>query len=239
VGIKYKVDETFFEKWSECMAYVLGYIYADGNLIYSPNMRGKYVSIISVDEDSILRIKKWLNSEHTIKRTRSHFVGSKICYVLRIGSHKIYNDLTNYGLRPNKSLTVKLPNIPNKYFGHFIRGYFDGDGCIYLEKGMGKKGQQIIKRMRIIFTCGSKVFLVKMDNVLKKNNIINGRIYFNKRAFQLKYPNSDSKKMFELMYSNTSINSFFMRKFKIFKEYFELRPQTVSIITKKILDYHN
>ena len=42
------------------MAYVLGYIYADGSLDDSPYMGGKYIQITSTDEDSIQRIKKWL-----------------------------------------------------------------------------------------------------------------------------------------------------------------------------------
>ena len=32
---------------------------------------------------------------------------------------------------PNKSLTVKMPNLRSDLIRHFIRGYFDGDGCIY------------------------------------------------------------------------------------------------------------
>ena len=75
------------------MAYVLGYIYADGSLDDSPYMRGKYIQITSTDEDSIERIKKWLSSEHNVNTKRSSFIGGKICFMLRIGSHKIYDDL--------------------------------------------------------------------------------------------------------------------------------------------------
>ena len=46
-------------------------------------------------------------------------------------------------------------------------------------------------------------------------------------------------RVFKLMYKNTSINSFFMRKFRIFKDYFELRPQMVDEAIKNILAYHN
>ena len=83
------------------MAYVLGYIYADGSLDDSSYMRGKYIQITSTDEDSIQRIKNWLSSEHKINKKRSNFIGGKICFVLRIGSHKIYNDLFRLGLTLN------------------------------------------------------------------------------------------------------------------------------------------
>ena len=238
VGIKYKVNEKFFEKWSPNMAYVLGYIYADGSLDDSPYMRGKYIQITSTDEDSIQRIKNWLNSEHKITQRKSYFTGGKICFMLRIGSHKIYNDLFKLGLYPNKSLTISFPKIPQKYLGHFIRGYFDGDGCVHFAKGRGSKGQSIIKRVRVIFTSGSKVFLEGMNTILKIAGIEEGKIYISKRSYQLTYNTKDSIKMFKLMYKNTSFNSFFMRKFKIFNNYFELHPKVIDKCIRKIIDCH-
>jgi hypothetical protein len=238
VGIKYRVNEAFFEKWSSDMAYVLGYIYADGDLNDSPYMRGKYVSVASVDKSSILRIRGFLNSEHTIKETRSHFIGSKTCYILRIGSHKIYNDLYKLGLYPNKSLTITFPKIPKKYLGHFIRGYFDGDGCIYFEKRKGSKGQQIVGRIRTIFTSGSKIFLEVMNASLDKIGVENGKIYSSKRSYQLVFNNTNSIKIFKLIYKNTGNNSFFMRKFSIFKKYFELRPIHIDKEIKDLLEFH-
>ncbi len=238
MGIKHKVNEKFFEKWSPNMAYVLGYIYADGSLDDSPYMRGKYIQITSIDEDSIQRIKNWLSSEHKINTKKSNFIGGKICFILRIGSHKIYNDLFKLGLYPNKSLTVSFPKVPRKYIGHFIRGYFDGDGCISFEKSKGVRGQSIIKRIRTIFTSGSKKFLEEMNRVLKNIGIDNGKIYISKRSYQSMYNTKDSIKLFKLMYTNTSINSFFMRKFKVFNNYFELRPKVVDKTIKKIIDFH-
>lgn len=220
------------------MAYVLGYIYADGSLDDSPYMRGKYIQIASIDEDSVQRIKNWLSSEHKITKKKSHFTGSKFCFMLRIGSHKIYNDLFKFGLYPNKSLTINFPKIPQKYLGHFIRGYFDGDGCISFEKGIGKKGQSIIKRIRTIFTSGSKTYLKEMNDVLKSVGIDEGKIYSSKRSYQAIYNTKDSVRIFKLIYAKTSINSFFMRKFKIFNNYFELRPKVIDVGIKKIIDFH-
>ena len=238
MGIKYKVNEKFFEKWSPDMAYVLGYIYADGSLDDSPYMRGKYIQITSTDEDSIQRIKNWLSSEHKINTKKSNFIGGKICFILRIGSHKIYNDLFKLGLYPNKSLTVNFPKVPKKYLGHFIRGYFDGDGCVHFARSKGKTRKLIIKRVRIIFTSGSRVFLKGMDKIIKINGIKKGKIYISKRSFQLIYNTKDSMQLFKLMYKNTSFNSFFMRKFKIFNNYFELQPKIVDKTIKKIINSH-
>lgn len=238
MGIKYKVNEQFFDKWSPNMAYVVGYIYADGNIIDSPYMRGKYMQIASTDEDSVLRIKNWLGSEHKIRKKRSIFSGGKYCFVLRIGSHKIYDDLFKLGLYPNKSLTIKFPDVPKKFISHFIRGYFDGDGCIYFEKGKGEKGRPIIKRIRTIFTSGSKKFLIGMDSILKNVGVENGKIYLSKRSYQSVYNTKDSVKIFKLIYANTGLNSFFMRKFNVFHDYFKLRPLVVDKEIRGIIDLH-
>jgi hypothetical protein len=58
MGIKYFVNEKFFSSWGKNMAYVLGYIYADGNLEYSPKIRGRYLRISSTDKNTIIKIKK-------------------------------------------------------------------------------------------------------------------------------------------------------------------------------------
>lgn len=45
----------------------------------------------------------------------------------------MFNDLIKQGCVPNKSLILTFPNkyhVPKNLINHFIRGYFDGDGCI-------------------------------------------------------------------------------------------------------------
>lgn len=44
-------------------------------------------------------------------------------------------DLTNLGCFRNKSLTCTFPTFLNaSLIRHFIRGYFDGDGCVWIGK---------------------------------------------------------------------------------------------------------
>jgi len=43
----------------------------------------------------------------------------------------MFNDLVNLGLSPRKTRSVKITeSMPNKCFRHYLRGYFDGDGCV-------------------------------------------------------------------------------------------------------------
>jgi hypothetical protein len=237
MGIKYKVDEAFFENWSDPMAYVLGYWFADGSLEDASYLRGKYIRITSTDEETVKKIKKWLNSEHkivTLKKDKDH--PGKVRYFMRIGNHTLYDSLTRKGLYPNKSLTIKFPPMPDAFLGSFIRGYLDGDGCVFLHKIKGGKKAFSIKRLSVIFTSGSEEFLQGLCATLKvKLDLQQTKIYEGARAFQLRYSTSDSIKIFKFLYEITSDSSFLKRKYEIFENYFTLQPRKVDATIKTIL----
>lgn len=63
---------------------------------------------------------------------------------VNFSSLSLCKDLTKLGAKRNKSLTLEFPSdeiVPKKYKHHFIRGYFDGDGCIW----NGKRKRMIVK----------------------------------------------------------------------------------------------
>jgi len=118
VGIRYKVNEIFFKTWSPTMAYLLGFIYADGALIDDKQSRGKYLSLTSTDPEIIENAKKWLGSEHTILKLPPLTPSRKEKSVLRIGSRALYLSLVKLGLYPNKSLIIQFPkNVPPEFLG--------------------------------------------------------------------------------------------------------------------------
>ena len=158
---------------------------------------------------------------------------------MRIGSHKLYDALISLGLYPNKSLTIRFPKVPLEYLGDFIRGYFDGDGCVYLATAKGKKRAIIIKKLTTIFTSGSRLFLVDLAIVLKENaGLKHTKIYNSHRSFQLRYSTHDSIRLFKCLYGGKQLGLCLMRKFKIFLKYFNLRPQQIDRHIKKIIKLH-
>jgi len=135
MGIKYAVNEAFFDVWSRRMAYVLGYIYADGSIEKWPKMRAHYVKIASTDREILEQMRSWMSSKHMISRRESQWQNGKDLYTLRIGSRRLYDALTLFGLHPRKSLTITMPEVPTAYVRDFVRGYFDGDGCVNIYIG--------------------------------------------------------------------------------------------------------
>ncbi len=212
------------------MAYVLGYLYADGSMEDASYLRGKYIRVTSVEKYSIERIKKWLESGHTIVPNRPTSPNGKTRFTLRIGNHRLYYSLLKFGLHPNKSLTIKFPAIPQEYLADFVRGYFDGDGCVNLWRSKSViSGLIILRKLSVIFTSGSRFFLEELNKNLKLIlNLKQSRVYGGHRSFQLRYGTADSIEMFKFLYSNAEPETYFERKFDIFKKYFALRPQRID-----------
>ncbi len=215
------------------MAYVLGYLYADGSLEDASYLRGKYIRVTSIDKSTIEKIKSALSSGHVITIRQPRTPNSKISYSLRIGDHNLYEDLIKLGLYPNKSLTVKFPKLPKKYLNDFVRGYFDGDGCVYLWRTKNIKGSLIIRKLSTIFTSGSKKFLIGLLKHLGSAlDLDRQKIYTSHRSMQLSLSTSDSIKLFKFMYGKTQPESFLKRKFNIYVDYFKLKDR----VDKKILN---
>lgn len=236
MGVKYKVNENFFKKWTQEMAYTLGYIYADGSLENATYIRGKYLRVSSVEKENVEKIKNWLGSEHTINLIPPKTKNSKVGYLLRIGSHELYNDLVKLGLYPNKSLTIKFPLIPKKYLSHFVRGYFDGDGCVRIDMKKGKRQALILNKLCTVFTSGSKEFLLELATQIHdatKTDLL--KVYHGHRSFMLSYTTTDSVKIFKWMYGQVKGDVYLARKVSIYSRYFQIRPERLDRKVKSIL----
>lgn len=235
MGVKYPLDQDFFKTWTNEMAYVLGYFYADGGLENSPSMRGKYVRFSSTDKELLDHVKKLLGSGH--KLNRRHIAGTKPSYLLRIGDQTLYNDLTMLGLYPNKSRTVSFPTFSNKYLQHFVRGYFDGDGCVHLERQRLQNGSLSIKRLHTSFTCGSDLFLTSLASLLQEQVGIVSKLYQNGSAYQLRYSTASSVKLFVFMYKNATPHTILRRKIEVFRTFFTERKSWIDLDIQTILGH--
>jgi hypothetical protein len=154
---KYSLDVNYFKSIDTInKAYILGFIYADG----CNTRRGLQIGLHEKDKEVLEFIKKELNADNALTYIKPFKKGWSYKWDLRISSKELSNDLTEKGCPPAKSLIVKFPDfIDDNLMPHFIRGYFDGDGCITIcDKGYG----------RLYFTCGSKDFIEGLRNYFYK-----------------------------------------------------------------------
>lgn len=216
------------------MAYILGFLFADGSLEDASYLRGKYLRVSNINKDSVSYIKKSLEAEHPILELPPRKEKHKPRYFLRIGSHKMYDSLVKLQMHPNKSLTALFPDVPKKYLGDFIRGYFDGDGCVHLSLSEGKKQKTIVRKLQVIFTSGSQKFLKVLSERLS-NFCGEIKISNSHRSFQLRYNTRQSINIFRLMYQNAPKGFCFKDKLTVFIKYFKLRPVSADKMVKNIL----
>lgn len=213
------VNTDFFKKWTPKMAYMLGYFTADGCMFVNP--RGShFIEFTSVDEEQIKRVKEMMQSLHTIGRRILKNPKWKTKYCLQIGSKAIFNNLLKLGLTPRKSKTIKLPKVPKKYFSHFVRGYFDGDGCVVFAKYFRKDRGKWAHAFHTRFTSGNKMFLKKLQEKLKQCAAVNGGSLIDKKDnfFELSFSTNDSRKLSPFFYRDVQDGCFLTRKYNKFQE---------------------
>lgn len=170
--------------------YWIGYICADGNIVYDLDKRHYRVSLYSKDKEVIDKFVKYFGESNLNTFTRKSD-----------GLHQVYVDskeLAKYfveelNIVPNKSLTLN-PNI--KYTPNFILGYFDGDGWITNSTSN-----------RIRYECGivsgSEIFIDKIKSILDSENIYNVKVIEDDHMYRLRIDRKlDSEKFYKWLYKD-------------------------------------
>lgn len=137
---KYYYNHDFFENIdTEEKAYWLGFIYADGYITQSKTNAELGIEIQKGDFKHLQKLNCCIdgNVEVTFRdriEKRAGMNSNGVCSI-RLYSKKVVNDLINNGVKFRKSDIIEFPNFSDKeIMKAFIRGFFDGDGCIMFDK---------------------------------------------------------------------------------------------------------
>ena len=133
----YSVNDEYFDNIdTQNKAYFLGFLFADGNNC----MQKTTISLSLQEKDRDILEKliidagsnkplRFISSER--KRNNGEWYNYKDKYALTVCNKHLCERLSELGCVPNKSLVLKFPDyLSDEMLPHFIRGYFDGDGCI-------------------------------------------------------------------------------------------------------------
>ena len=207
----FKIEEQYFDSIdTEEKAYWLGFIYADG----CNTRHGLQISVSSKDAKHIKKLRDVLYEDDRYKM-KNHFVHCKgkeyPVTSFWVTSKYISNALTKLGAVPAKSLILKFPKwIDESLTRHFIRGYFDGDGCLYLYK----------KRNRATFSLvGTKSFLASVHKLFKNIGVSKSSMYERNRIWSLSTTrNKNIELIYNYLYLDTDL--YMSRKKQKFETHF-------------------
>lgn len=155
-------ENYFSEINTERKAYFLGLLLTDGNIFdkYKSKTHPPNINLTLQAED--VYILDALRSELCVNKKISQ--DGRGCFQFVVFSKHMADDLSRYGVVPNKSLTVQFPrNLPSDLYRHFIRGVFDGDGSVSFYARPNRK----VHTKAIRFCSGSHQFLIDLISFLE------------------------------------------------------------------------
>jgi len=199
-------NENFFATIdTEEKAYWLGFIFADGSI----HKNGNRINI-TLKENDLIHLEKFAK-EINYKGKIANVITTKACS-LTLYSKKMSSDLVKLGCMSDKSSKIVFPDtdiVPLYLQSHFMRGYFDGDGCLTSSK-------------RPTFSIVSNyVFIEKFQELLiNELNISKTKLYKHKgqNTYSLIYGGVKMiKKIVQYLYKDSNI--FLDRKKEVCKKW--------------------
>lgn len=226
ISRKNNFNENYFETINcEEKAYWLGFLYADGCVRKSKNTHcntySYKIQFALAEIEPLLKFKNSIESNHIINKylTKEGFVS----YRLTIYSNKMFNDLNNLGCVERKTSILTFPNknqVPQYLINHFIRGYFDGDGSVYILNPKNYNNTNTIYKTIGISILGTKEFITELNNhllyksTINKENRSNANVYYIRTSGTNKVYN-----FYNYLYNNATI--FLERKKLKFNNYYK------------------
>lgn len=222
----YNVNEQFFNKINNSLnAYWLGFLMADGCILEYHNKKTHKLKAMALqltlsqsDVQHVELFKHDIESEapitiNKIKGKNKNYYSSKIV----ICNTNICRDLIQLNCVPRKSLIVKYPinKIPYEYERDFIRGYFDGDGCINCSISKDKRGYNIVSLTASFL--GTDDMMCNIQKILSNNGIISYFHQYDKRIPELRLHGRENiKNLFMFLYHDINNIRFLQRKYDKF-----------------------
>lgn len=184
---KYSYDDTYFQIIdNEHKAYWLGFIMADGCIIQKSKNKPSLSLVINLQESDKQHLKKFNKDLHgnlpiRIRTQKSHvihgwqkdvYISETKYAVIEINSKWLCNDLINHGVVQRKTLKEHSPLIENpNLIRHFIRGFFDGDGCFSAVKPSNKNREY----PKVFIASGSEIIQYIVNNVFQETGFMMGQ----------------------------------------------------------------
>lgn len=225
---KYALNHDYFKKIdTEEKAYWLGFLAADG---YVSREGGVVIVVLSEkDIDHLKKFTKAIETNTPIIQYKQKFDSKRekeynMCKIA-ISSIRFHDNIVDKGITPIKMMDKRIPDIEERWYKHFIRGYYDGDGSISFVKR--KKVREWKSQTTHTSTLEGSVRIVGTFKLL--NWIVDvsepfvgrkSKISEKKTIFSISASDGTMIKLLNWLYSNSTV--FLSRKYGKYQEYLHL-----------------
>lgn len=197
---RYSCDHSFFDSIdTEAKAYWLGFIAADGSISSTSDTLVLHLS--SKDDEHLENFLAMVQSDHPVKHyTRKEQIMSH----LQIQSPNMVQALSEYGVVPRKTLTLTWPKqLDPDLRRHYLRGYFDGDGCFCVSTNSSPTKQPSLS-WRVL---GTEEWCLEAQRYLIDSvGVRKTKLVHQTKAYLLGYGgNRQCRRIFHLMYDDATV----------------------------------
>lgn len=194
---------------------------ADGCVNFKKNavmlsLSGEDGYLVQLIADVVFKTKYIVKSDNQSLKNPNH----KDRYKFYLVDKNICDDLKNLGFCQNKTISnnFTIKNIPSKFRSDFIRGFFDGDGSVYITN----------KSLNVHFV-GLESILIEIKNELEKIGISSNiyRCFSTDVVKELRFGDIKSiKKYYDFIYTKCPL--FLSRKKLKFETSFDKLKNTLN-----------
>lgn len=201
---KYSINEDYFSTESSNMAYILGFWAADGNVSATENRLD--LELASIDREILEKINTEIKNQRPIKiyQCANGYEKNKLLF----WSENIKKCFIEYGIVPNKTYSKDFHapfKLNKKYWIDYIRGFFDGDGCV---KRTDYSLTFELNSLNKNFLIEIQKFFIDFFNIEMKITTAGKRT---NTLYRLYCYGDKAKKVFEVLYTPNSL--FLKRKY--------------------------
>lgn len=196
------IDLSRIEEVTEAeIAYFIGFTAGDGYIGKESRAERLKVEIQEPDRVLLEEMRQLLNLDRKIKLRESKLENSKNRVKLEVNQKGIIDAFRLHGIESPKAYSLKFPeqSIPKSLIRHYIRGFFDADGCIWFQRNN-------LRYAVSEFVSCSEQFMRSLHQALKEEGI-ESTLVKRQRSWRIKIHNAKNNyKLYSYLYKDSTIH---------------------------------